>query len=179
MKFKLSEVKQIINEEIQRAEKIKELNEKKSVIENKLGTLLNEFTIVAPGDKTTFKHITTNGKSYLTSLAKLAKKYPESKFAKLIAKFATLQKEVEGALSDIAFKGEGKPESPEEGVAPGTPQAVVKPSASTKPAVPAAVAATVGSEEELAEGEGLSLTNQHGQNLKPNTPHKKVRSGLK
>jgi len=33
-------------------------------------------------------------------------------------------------------------------------------------------------EEELEEGEGISLTNRQGQNLKPNTPHKKVRSGL-
>ena len=35
-----------------------------------------------------------------------------------------------------------------------------------------------GEEEEIEEGEGISLTNRQGQNLKPNTPHKKVRSGL-
>jgi hypothetical protein len=33
-------------------------------------------------------------------------------------------------------------------------------------------------EEEMEEGAGISLTNRQGQNLKPNTPHKKVRTGL-
>ena len=35
-----------------------------------------------------------------------------------------------------------------------------------------------GEEEEIKEGEGISLTNKQGQNKKPETPHKKVRSGL-
>ena len=33
-------------------------------------------------------------------------------------------------------------------------------------------------EEEMEEGMGISLTNRQGQNLKPETPHKKVRTGL-
>jgi len=33
-------------------------------------------------------------------------------------------------------------------------------------------------EEEMEENSGISLTNRQGQNLKPNTPHKKVRTGL-
>ncbi len=33
-------------------------------------------------------------------------------------------------------------------------------------------------EEDVEEGMGISLTNRQGQNLKPNTPHKKVRTGL-
>ena len=35
-----------------------------------------------------------------------------------------------------------------------------------------------GGEDDIEEGMGISLTNQKGQNLKPNTPHKKVRTGL-
>ena len=165
MKVTISQVKQIVTEELQRIHKIEELNERRKSIETELGGILNEFTIVSPGDKATLKHLTKNGKSYLESLAKLAKKYPESKFGKLIAKFATLQKEAEGELSGIAFSGEGKPEAPEEGVAPGTPKATVTP-VQVPAGVPASIAKTVGAQE-VEEGVGLSLINKNGVNAKP------------
>ena len=73
MKFKVSEVKQIINEEVQRIQKIEALNERKKAIEKQLGTLLNEFNIVSPHDKQTLKDLVKNGKEYIESLSKLAK----------------------------------------------------------------------------------------------------------
>ena len=172
MKVTISQVKQIVTEELQRIHKIEELNERRKSIETELGGILNEFTIVSPGDKATLKHLTKNGKSYLESLAKLAKKYPESKFGKLIAKFATLQKEAEGELSGIAFSGEGKPEAPEEGVAPGTPKATVTP-VQVPAGVPASIAKTVGAQE-VEEGVGLSLINKNGVNAKPTFIKKKI-----
>ena len=178
MKFKISEVKQIIKEEVERIQKIEQLNERKKLIEKELGTLLNEFTVVAPGDKKTLKDLTTNGKHYLESLAKLLKKYPESKMQGLIQKFAVIQQQVEAELSGIALKGEGKPESPAQTAKPGTPKATVKP-VQIPAGVPASIAGTAGGAQEVEEGIGLSLTNRQGQNLKPNTAHKKVRSGLK
>ena len=179
MKFTISEVKQIVKEEIERIQKIESLNERKKSIQNEMASLLNEFTVVAPGDKATLKHLTGNGKKYLESLAKLSKKYPEStKIQGLIAKFAAIQQQVEMELSGIALKGEGKPETPAQTAAPGTPKAVVKP-VQIPAGVPASVAATAGAPQEVEEGLGLSFTNQKGQNVKPQVPHMKPRIGTK
>ena len=173
MKFKISEIKQIINEELQRAEKIRTLNEAKEAIQFELGAILNEFKIVSPGDKESLKHLTQDGKKYLESLVALSKKYPDDKFTKMASDFVKIQQQAESTLSKIAFSNEGKPATPDQSVVPGTPKAVVN---QIPAGVPASVAKTTGAVE---ENSSVSLANQKGQNLKPNTPHIKTRSGLK
>lgn len=175
MKFKVSEVKQIINEEVQRIQKIEALNERKKAIEKQLGTLLNEFNIVSPHDKQTLKDLVKNGKEYIESLSKLGKKYPESKFKDLIGKFAVIQQQAEAELSGIALKGEAKATTPAQTAAPGTPKASVK-AVQIPAGVPASVSGTAG---EVEEGLGLSQTNQRGVNVKPKVPHMKPRPGSK
>lgn len=160
MKFKSSEIKKLINEEIQRVNKIEKLTEQRDSIKSEIDSLLNEFTIVSPGDKKSLKALTKNGKEYLESLTTLLKKYPESKFQKILVKFATIHKEAESELSQIAFKGEAKPENPGQLVDPAMPKAVVQ-------QVTTPVAATVGYPQPVAEGEGLSLANKKGMNVKP------------
>jgi hypothetical protein len=166
IKITRSKLNNIISEEVERIKKIKELNERKISIQKELN-LLNEFTVVSPGDKESLKSLSQNGRPYLNSLNTLAKKYPDSKFQKLIQKFVMLHKEAESVLADMALKGEAKPN--DIGQSPAMPEARVNP-------VPVAAPA---SEEEIMEGDGVSLTNKQGQNAKPNTPHKKVRAGVK
>lgn len=176
-KITRSQLNQLISEEVQRLKKIKELNEKKESIKKEL-SILNEFTVVSPGDKESLKSLTQHGRQYLNSLNTLTKKYPESKLPKLLQKFVMLHKEAEGVLADMALNGESKPDTP--GQVPAMPSATVTtvPVASaTSPATPATMA--VAAEEELSENGSLSLSNKQGQNLKPNVAHVKKRTGVK
>ena len=174
MKITRSQLNQIISEEVQRMKKIKTLNERKESIKKEL-KLINEFNVVAPGDKESLKSLTQNGRPYLNSLNTLAKKYPDSKFPKMVEKFVLLHKEAESILAGIAIKGDGKEGAIEQ--TPAMPGATVSPVPAPAP-TPFPSAPTTIAEDNVEEGLGLSQTNQRGQNVKPQVPHMKPRPGI-
>lgn len=158
MKIKLSEVKQIIKEEVDRYKKIQLLETKKKSIEKELKEFLKEIE-----EEEVEEGVEHNPKKYNEEISKLAKQLEDFQI-KWSVNFGKMT--VDALIEKVRHNYNKGYKEVEEGIGM---------SLTNKKGINSKPEAGHLKEEEMEEGIGISKMIEKGQNKKPETPHKKER----